>query len=366
MLSESDFEVAPCLGEGPIADAAQSAVLAAKKLGVTRWASLARAWSVPYLFGGMERVFASGQEPVGAINDLLENLAKFLNIASNSGFVQLGNTVEGDAAEQSETFINGVEELTADHYGQLFGAFSSTSFWDEPVRLLRERLDRNSIDISLLKGKEVLDAGCGGGRYSVAWRLLGAKRVVGIDISALGISDAKQRIAQAGTDGVILEQGDVLALPFEESSFDIVSSNGVLHHTVDWKSGVSEVVRVLKPGGLGWLYLIEKPGGLFWDVIEILRMITKDVGSDTARSALQILGIPANRIFYMLDHVLVPINVRLSTDQVEECLVAAGATEIRRLSRGTNFDRIERIHQGEPFASLKYGVGENRYVFSKG
>jgi len=69
---------------------------------------------------------------------------------------------------------------------------------------------------------------------------------------------------------VVFEHGNVLALPFATSGFAIVFSNGVLHHTVDWEQGVKELVRVLKPGGLGWLYLIENPGGLFWDIIEVL------------------------------------------------------------------------------------------------
>ncbi len=77
------------------------------------------------------------------------------------------------------------------------------------------------------------------------------------------------------------------------------------------------------------------------------------------------LGVPGNRIFFMLDHVMVPINVRLRPRQVEDALAAAGARDVRRLERGTDFDRIEAIHRGIPFAEVKFGVGENRYVFGK-
>jgi hypothetical protein len=145
----------------------------------------------------------------------------------------------------------------------------------------------------------------------------------------------------------------------------MVFSNGVLHHTLDWKAGVGELVRVLRPGGTGWLYLIEKPGGLFWDLIEILRVIMSQDSRRMARASLAVLGLPANRIFYMLDHVMAPINIRLTSDEIEKSLEEAGATKIRRLSRGADSDRIERIYQNEPFAKLKYGVGENRYVFTK-
>ncbi|MFN6204671.1 MAG: hypothetical protein ACK496_19660, partial [Acidobacteriota bacterium] len=126
-----------------------------------------------------------------------------------------------------------------------------------------------------------------------------------------------------------------------------------------------QLVRVLKPGGLGWLYLIENPGGLFWEMIEIMRQIMANEEHRLAREILGLMGLPANRIFYMLDHVLAPVNLRLTPQEIEEALGDSGAVAVQRLARGTDFDRIERLHRGEPYASVKYGVGENRYIFSR-
>ncbi len=363
-IQDNDIAIAPCLASGPIAGAAREAVLAARSLDGSHWSSFARACGVPYLFNGMERSFDSGEEPVQAINRLLENLASFFTMSAKTGFGELASPSQAENGS-NENAHDQVEAVIGEHYGQLFKNFSADSYWNEPARLLKLRLERNGIDLSELSNQRVLDAGCGGGRYTVAWRLLGAKEAVGVDISPLNLATARQRIAQSKISGVAFEPGNVLKLPFPDDSFDVVFSNGVLHHTVDWRAGVAECVRALKPGGGGWLYLIENPGGLFWDVIEILRVITQGLDSEAARRALQMLGTPANRIFYLLDHVLVPINVRLTPDEIIACLEAAGATAIRRLTRGSDFDRIERIHRGEPFAEVKYGVGENRFIFSK-
>jgi hypothetical protein len=111
--------------------------------------------------------------------------------------------------------------------------------------------------------------------------------------------------------------------------------------------------------------LIENPGGYFWDVIELGREIMKHEVHEHARVAVALLGLPANRVFYMLDHVMAPINLRLTAEQISGELAAAGARDIRRLTRGTDFDRVERIHQGDPFAVDKYGAGEHRFVFSR-
>lgn len=365
MIAAQDYDIriAPCLDSGPIAEQARSLITASQMLGTTSWASTMRAWCVPYLFKNMENIFASDREPIAAINQSLQSLGLFLGSAAASGMSDLGNNGNHDYLVASED--GDVKAITGNHYGHLFKAFSSTSFFDEPVRLLRTRLERNSIDISDLDRKEVLDAGCGGGRYTVAWRVLGARRVVGIDASEIGIADATRRTREASLSGVEFEPGNVLELPFEDDSFDIVFSNGVLHHSEDWKRGIGELVRVLKRGGLGWLYLIENPGGLFWDVIEILRAVMKGEPREHARAALQMIDIPANRIFYLLDHVMVPINVRLTTEEIEDCLASSGATGIRRLTRGTDFDRIEQIYRKDPFAEVKYGVGESRYIFTK-
>jgi ubiquinone/menaquinone biosynthesis C-methylase UbiE len=337
---------------------------ASRALGLTRWASIARAWCVPYLFSGMEQVFASNREPVAGIIGLFGKLSSSLQSAATNDIDQ-PESLSAQTGTEGEIEQATIEELTGKHYGRLFQAFSRSSFWDEPALLLRTRLERNDIDVSRLSKREVLDAGCGGGRYSVAWRLIGAGSVVGVDISSLGIASARQRVDEVGLDGISFLKGSVLELAFADDGFDVVFSNGVLHHTMDWKKGVAELVRVLKPGGTGWLYLIENPGGLFWAVIEVLREMMKDEDREFARISLQMLGIPDNRIFYMLDHVMAPINLRLTPGEIEQSLLSAGATQIRRLSRGADFDRIERIYQKEPFAEAKYGIGENRYVFTK-
>lgn len=357
-----DYEIAPCLREGELAENAQAFVSAARNLGDAPYASVIRAWCLPYLFHTMENLLASGNDPIQGVKFALKVLTEFLSTTQKSGFdVIVGKDNSGNASDGNVD----VKEITGNHYGNLFKSFSSSSYWDEPVKLSRQRLERNGITLSDIKNKKTLDAGCGGGRYSVAWRLLGASPVIGLDISPINIEDANRRIEETKIDNVFFKNGNVLELPFENEEFDVVFSNGVLHHTTDWEKGVEELVRVLKPGSLGWLYLIEKPGGVFWDVIEILRVVMKDEKKSTARFALQIMKLPANRIFYMLDHVMVPINLRLTPQEVENCLKNVGAVNIKRLERGSDFDRIEYIYKKNKYADANFGVGENRYIFSK-
>ena len=348
---------------GPLAENAASLIAASRSMDEGPLASTLRAWCVARLFQAMESVFSDEEDPIAGINLALAQQAAFFRSATENGVDRL--QVRGVGASNVSDRYGDVKDVTGNHYGHLFKEFSAKSYWDEPAKLLRQRLERNGIAISDIRHKSVLDAGCGGGRYSVAWRMLGACPVTGVDISPVNIADAEGRVAASDIDSVSFKHGDVLNLPVDDDEFDIVFSNGVLHHTSDWRRGVQELLRAMKPSGLGWLYLIENPGGLFWDVIEILRVVMREESRDSARAALQLLGIPGNRVFYMLDHVMVPINLRLTPDEIEDCLKSSGARNIRRLTRGASFDRVEQIYQGARHATTKYGVGENRYVFSK-
>jgi SAM-dependent methyltransferase len=353
------ISTAPTSWSGALLDAAGAVSKAARELGTSRWASTVRAWCVPYLFHGMESAFQSGRDPTDGLQKLFVRLTSYLHASRES---RMGEVV---ASHSMSATPAAVEQVTGEHYGRLFREFDAQSFAAEPARLLRTRLERNSIALPDLSSARVLDAGCGGGRYSVAWHLLGARAVVGVDLSESGIADARARADAMKLDGVRFEHMDVVELPVAPDSFDIVFSNGVLHHTRDWKRGVHSLVRALKPRGLGWLYLIENPGGYFWDMIELLRDVMRDEVHEEARVAVAALGVPANRVFYMLDHVMVPINLRLTAEEITSELASAGARDIRRLERGYDFDRVEQIFQNDPYASIKYGAGEHRFVFSK-
>ena len=334
-------------------NAGHELVAAAKALGPSAMAVERRALVVLELFRKQEQSFAGIDDPTDALVRCMEQCAKELRALPPMSDPRIGTETSHD-----------IETVTGSHYGNLFAGFSPETYWNEPTQLLTTRLERNGVATSFV-GKTVLDAGCGGGRYTVAWSKLGAARVVGIDISPLNIRTAEARASEAGLTNVEYRLGNVLALPVESASFDVVFSNGVLHHTLDWRVGLTELLRALAPEGIGWLYLIERPGGLFWDTIDVLRAVMNGDSHDIAREALQREGLPQNRVFYMLDHVMAPINERLTPDEISGALEAAGACDIRRLTRGADFDRIEQIHRGSPFATVKFGVGENRYVFTR-
>jgi SAM-dependent methyltransferase len=175
---------------------------------------------------------------------------------------------------------------------------------------------------------------------------------------------ADQRVQQAGVEGVSYRRVDVLSLPFTDNEFDFVFSNGVFHHTLNTEQCLREMVRVMKPRGHGWLYLYARPGGLDRLTHYIARLLLRNASRECCRRYCRSLGLAGNRVFFLLDLWLTPIAECYTPAEVEGMLERAGCSVWNRLGRGTDDDLAEHIYRLEPYASIKYGVGENRYFFS--
>ena len=96
-------------------------------------------------------------------------------------------------------------------------------------------------------GKDLLEIGGGMGTDLLQFAKHGA-RVTDVDLSSGHLELAKENFKLRGLDGRFVHH-DAERLPFEDASFDVVYSNGVLHHTPNTRNVVQEIRRVLRPGG---------------------------------------------------------------------------------------------------------------------
>jgi ubiquinone/menaquinone biosynthesis C-methylase UbiE len=117
------------------------------------------------------------------------------------------------------------------------------------------------------KGLRVLEIGVGAGTDHIQWLRNGAV-ATGVDLTDAAIALTRERAELEGLTHD-LRQADAERLPFDDNTFDIVYSYGVLHHTPDTTKSIAEVFRVLKPGGSARLMLYHYPSWtsiLLWGV----------------------------------------------------------------------------------------------------
>lgn len=140
--------------------------------------------------------------------------------------------------------------------------------WMNPYKFswIMDRIDKEAL---LLKGKHLLEIGCGMGYDSLEFIRRGV-RVTAVDLTPNAVEFMRQHMQAVGATAEGISVGNALDLPFEDNAFDAVWSNGVLHATGDTRKAISEVFRVLKPGGRAiishfyrkpsWMYVLNRFG----------------------------------------------------------------------------------------------------------
>ncbi|MCH8945301.1 MAG: class I SAM-dependent methyltransferase [Nanoarchaeota archaeon] len=155
--------------------------------------------------------------------------------------------------------------------------------WDSKTRIPETREDfldierkfliespyiRNKFNFAKLKGKSILEIGCGTGVVSCLFAKNDAE-VTAIDITRQGI-DITNKNAKAQKVRINAIQQDAENLEFLDEAFDYVFSWGVLHHSKDTLKAFKQVARVLKKDGEGLIMVYNKNSaryyinGLYW------------------------------------------------------------------------------------------------------
>jgi 2-polyprenyl-3-methyl-5-hydroxy-6-metoxy-1,4-benzoquinol methylase len=129
------------------------------------------------------------------------------------------------------------------------------------------------------EGRTLLDLGCNWGRWTIAARRAGYV-ATGLDRGKNAVRVARQVAGQLGVETEYVV-GDIRALPFPDASFEVVFSYSVIQHLAkeDVPTVVSEIGRVLRPGGVVWIEMPNARGPLNL-VRQLRRGFSAGVGQD--------------------------------------------------------------------------------------
>ncbi len=171
-----------------------------------------------------------------------------------------------------------------------------------------------AISLALLSGSlpasgagRILDAGCGTGRNVVA--LAGYGAAFGLDLSEDALALCRRRGARA-------VRGSVLALPFQDARFSLVTSFDVLYHrwVEDDRSAVRELARVLRPGGL---LLVREPAlRILWGAHDAAVQSRHRYTRAELRALLESQGFELLRLSYANFFLFPLLFVRRSLDRL--------------------------------------------------
>lgn len=161
------------------------------------------------------------------------------------------------------------------------------------------------------RGARLLEIGCGMGTDLLQFARGGAS-CTAIDLTPRSVEITRHRFGLYGLKGSFM-MADGERLPFASDSFDVVYSNGVLHHTPDTAGAIREVHRVLRPGGVAKVMLYHRHSLNYWFEIVVRRGL---LGGEflRGRSAEEIMS----RVVEFSDHDARPLVKVYSRKQARE------------------------------------------------
>ncbi len=171
--------------------------------------------------------------------------------AEQAGGVESGS-LGCDSCRRSYPIVRGVPRFVeSDGYVKSF-SYEWNRWNDVQLDVVNGRaeseetfIEKTGLRPEDVRGKLVLDVGCGAGRFADVVNRWGG-RVVGIDYS-FAVEAAQHTLGRQRHVDVV--QADVFALPFKDDVFDVIFSIGVLHHTKDTRQAFLQLPRHLKDGG---------------------------------------------------------------------------------------------------------------------
>lgn len=172
-------------------------------------------------------------------------------------------------------------------------------------------------------GAKILDAGCGSGHSSLI--LFGDDlrhaNYLGIDISG-AVDVAKVRFEEKNINAEFI-QADIGNLPFSKPEFDLIFSEGVLHHTDSTEKTLKHLVKFLKPGGYILFYVYRKKGPVREFSDDYIRNKIAGLTDEEAWDAL----IPITRLGKTLGDLNVSVSV---SEEIPMLGIPAGTFDLQR------------------------------------
>lgn len=124
------------------------------------------------------------------------------------------------------------------------------------------------------EGQDVLEIGVGMGADHIELPRSRPRSLTGIDLTPRAVEHTKRRLAILGLTSDVVT-ADAEQLPFNDASFDVVYSWGVLHHSPNTPEALNQVHRVLRPNGIARIMIYHKyslTGYMLWARYGLLAM----------------------------------------------------------------------------------------------
>lgn len=256
-----------------------------------------------------------------------------------------------------------MESMHQDLFQRLWVQFDAEDY--------RERIARYEYRLSVNKlertfdGMRGIDFGCGHGNFAHALLKNGASFIQGIDYGEESVRFAAAARDQLGigADQISFRVANVYDTGEPTESYDFALQNGVFHHLDDEDRAYREVHRVLKPGGLFWIYT-DGAGAISHDLWDASRSILTDIPAAFIVEQLKALNLSTGKRYHLGDG-LNAVYRHTTWEALIARLSTLGFVEFRRMVGGYPTDFDHDAIAADRYGVEKFGSGDLRLLCRK-
>jgi ubiquinone/menaquinone biosynthesis C-methylase UbiE len=223
---------------------------------------------------------------------------------------------------------------------------SSSALREKATRGVFARL----LDEQIPHGARVLEVGCGTGQLSNFLGLTWGRSVLGADVCLNSLKLAQQFRKQNQIDNVSFVQMNLFRPAFRAESFDVVVSNGVLHHTSDPFLGFQTIARLVKRGGFVVIGLYNKYSRLTTDFRRLVFRLSGDRFKFLDRRLRDRNANDVRKHTWFMDQYKNPHESKHTLGEVQQWFELSGFEFINSIpkSSGGRFAADEKLFEPNP------------------
>ena len=298
-------------------------------------------------------IFKKNYDPTGDTIKILENLDYKIGIIKRIIFIQIKKI-------EKQNFIK--EKSHQELFQKLWTNYTFKEYVSDRIGRYRKRIKINNLK-KLIKGKSIIDFGCGHGNFLVAAAMEGCSFGYGIDYGkeSINFSNKVKNKLKLGNK-LKFKIGSVYSTKLKSNSFDIAIQNGVFHHLDAPTKAYKELYRVLKKKGYAWFYT--DGGGGIRDIIgDMSQNILKNININFKINKIRSLNLSYSKQYHMSDNT----NSKYEHYDYKtyiKFLKKLGFHNFTQLNGGMDTD-FDKPFRKDKYFELKFGSGDLRILCQK-
>ena len=298
-------------------------------------------------------IFKKNYDPTGDTIKILENLDYKIGIIKK-------NNIHSDKKKiEKKNFIK--EKSHQELFQKLWTNNTFKEYVSDRIGRYRKRIKINNLK-KLIKGKSIIDFGCGHGNFLVAAAMEGCSFGYGIDYGkeSINFSNKVKNKLKLGNK-LKFKIGSVYSTKLKSNSFDIAIQNGVFHHLDAPTKAYKELYRVLKKRIC--LFYTDGGGGIRDIIGDMSQNILKNININFKINKIRSLNLSYSKQYHMSDNT----NAKYEHYDYKtyiKFLKKLGFHNFTQLNGGMDTD-FDKPFRKDKYFELKFGSGDLRILCQK-